>query len=65
MTIIGLQAMMKIAVVTHSIPNKGLPLPFVSYAGFSLVMTLGAVGILWNIFRQGCARREDAGLAGR
>lgn len=46
---IFLQAMMNIAVVTASMPVTGIPLPFLSFGGSALVMTLGAVGILLNI----------------
>lgn len=49
---IGLQAIINIAVVTNEIPNKGMPLPFISYGGSNLVMTLAALGVLLNIFRQ-------------
>jgi len=46
---IGLQALFNMAVVTGLLPTKGLPLPFVSYGGTSLVMALMSVGILLNI----------------
>jgi cell division protein FtsW len=44
-----LQAVMNVAVVVGFLPTKGLPLPFVSYGGSSLVVTLTAVGILLSI----------------
>lgn len=46
---IFLQAAMNIAVVTASMPVTGIPLPFVSFGGSALVVTMGAVGILLNI----------------
>ena len=50
-TLIGLQAIMNIAVVTSSMPNTGIPLPFFSYGGTALVILLCAVGVLLNISR--------------
>jgi cell division protein FtsW len=49
---IALQAAVNIAVVTGSIPTKGLPLPFISTGGSSILLSLLGVGILLNIARQ-------------
>ena len=50
-SLIGLQAIINIAVVTSSMPNTGMPLPFFSYGGTALLILLCAVGILLNISR--------------
>ncbi len=49
---VAVQALMNIAVVTASMPITGIPLPFISYGGSSLVFALGAMGILLNISKQ-------------
>jgi cell division protein FtsW len=46
---VGLQAAMNMAVVTRSMPTKGISLPLVSYGGSSLIFTLFALGLLLNI----------------
>ena len=48
---IGLQAAANVAVVTASVPTKGISLPFVSYGGSSLVIFLFMVGVLLNVAR--------------
>lgn len=45
------QVIINIAVVTSSMPVTGMPLPFFSYGGTSLVINLAAVGIVLNISR--------------
>lgn len=49
---IGLQALLNIAVVTNTIPNTGISLPFFSYGGTALIMQLVQMGIVLNISRQ-------------
>lgn len=49
---VGLQALINIAVVSAAIPATGVPLPFVSYGGSSLVSMLAGVGILLAVSRQ-------------
>jgi len=49
--LIGLQAIINIAVVTSSIPVTGMALPFFSYGGSALVILLCSVGVLLNISR--------------
>ena len=48
-----LQAFINIAVITATFPFTGLPLPFFSYGGSSMLVNLAAVGILLNISRDG------------
>jgi hypothetical protein len=43
------QALFNMSVVLSLVPTKGIPLPFISYGGSSLVPTLAAAGILLNI----------------
>ncbi|HVY61973.1 MAG TPA: putative lipid II flippase FtsW [Planctomycetota bacterium] len=50
--IIGLQAAMNVAVVTASMPNKGISLPFISFGGSSLVVAMAGVGLLLNVASQ-------------
>ncbi len=52
-SLLGLQAAVNIGVTTSLLPNKGLPLPFISYGGSNLVACLFGIGLLLNIYRQG------------
>lgn len=54
------QALFNMSVVLALLPTKGIPLPFISYGGSSLVLTLFAVGVLLNISQQ--AGMSDAGI---
>jgi cell division protein FtsW len=56
---IAIQAALNIAVVTVVLPTKGIPLPFVSAGGTSLLLSAAAVGVLMNI-----AKRSDAEVMG-
>jgi cell division protein FtsW len=55
------QALFNMSVVLSLVPSKGIPLPFISYGGSSMLLTLGAVGVLLNISQQG-TMRGDFGL---
>jgi cell division protein FtsW len=52
------QALFNMSVVLAMLPTKGIPLPFISYGGSSLVPTLFAVGVLLNISQQGSGARD-------
>jgi cell division protein FtsW len=51
-TMVAFQALVNISVVIGLVPTKGIPLPFVSNGGTSLVINLIAMGILLNISQQ-------------
>ncbi|PYI77638.1 MAG: putative lipid II flippase FtsW [Verrucomicrobia bacterium] len=52
-SLVALQAAVNIGVTTSLLPNKGLPLPFISYGGSNLVTCMFGIGLLLNIYRQG------------
>jgi len=49
---VGLQAILNILVVTNTIPNTGISLPFFSYGGTSLVLLLAQMGIVLSVSRE-------------
>ncbi|MCS7064132.1 MAG: putative lipid II flippase FtsW [Methylacidiphilales bacterium] len=55
---IGLQALVNLGVVTALLPNKGLPLPFISYGGSNLLFCLVSIGVLLNIHQDCHLRRQ-------
>ena len=60
--LISLQACINIGVVTSALPNKGLPLPFISYGGSNLAIMLMSVGLLLSIAR---FARVESGIFSR
>ena len=51
--LISIQAFMNIAVATGSMPNTGIPLPFVSYGLTSLISVYAGIGFVLNVRLQG------------
>ena len=56
-SILAIQVILNVAVVTGLVPPTGLPLPLMSAGGTSLVVFLASIGLLLNIHRQNCANR--------
>lgn len=54
------QALLNISVVLALVPTKGIPLPFISYGGSSLVPTLAGVGILLNISQYAALGKRES-----
>ena len=50
--LIGIQALFNLASVVALVPLTGVPLPFISYGGSSLFVTVASIGVLLNIQRQ-------------
>ncbi|OLC51811.1 MAG: cell division protein FtsW [Chloroflexi bacterium 13_1_40CM_4_68_4] len=58
---LGLQAWINMAVVAALVPVTGITLPFISYGGSSLLVSLTSVGILLNVGRQGSLEKRVGG----
>lgn len=58
--LVGLQVVINIAVVTRLIPVTGIPLPFISAGGSSVVILMGGMGILLNISRHTIPKRSKS-----
>jgi len=57
-TQVGLQALLNIAVVTNTIPNTGISLPFFSYGGSALIMLLAQMGVVLSVSRQAALEKQ-------
>ena len=55
---VGVQALLNMAVVTNTVPNTGISLPFFSYGGTSLVMLLAQMGVVLAVSRQSRDKAE-------
>jgi cell division protein FtsW len=51
--LIALQAFLNVSVAIALVPTKGIPLPFLSYGGSSMVVSLIACGVLLNVSQHG------------
>ncbi len=58
-THIGIQSILNLAVVSNTIPNTGISLPFFSYGGTALIMQMAEMGIILNISRKRYYPEED------
>jgi cell division protein FtsW len=59
--LLGVQALLNIAVTTHTLPATGVPLPFVSYGGSSLLFSLMGIGLLLNVSRRQYGEKQTVG----
>lgn len=62
---LGVQVALNILVVTDSIPNTGIALPFFSYGGTALLMILGEMGVVLSISRRAHQKRLIFSLLNR
>jgi cell division protein FtsW len=62
-SLLALQAILNMGVTTMLLPNKGLPLPFISYGGSNIAFCLASIGILISIYRQGFGEERNPNTA--
>ncbi len=62
---LGLQAVVNLGAVTGIMPITGVPLPFVSFGGSSLMVSMGAVGVLLSVGRAGLPVKKTASRSGK
>ena len=55
---IGFQVVLNIMVVTDTIPNTGIALPFFSYGGTALILLLGEIAVVLSVSRKNNQRVE-------
>ena len=59
-SIIVIPAMMNIGVTTAVLPNTGLPLPFISYGGNSILIMSFAVGLVLRVFYENTIQQSES-----
>jgi cell division protein FtsW len=57
-TLLALQALINLGVVSGALPTKGMPAPFISYGGSNMLMALSCVGLLLSVDRGAFKRGE-------
>jgi cell division protein FtsW len=60
-TLIGLQVVLNLGVVMGLLPTKGLPLPFISHGGSSILMSFLACGLILSVAKKGAISSREAG----
>ena len=55
---VGIQTLLNIAVVTNTVPNTGISLPFFSYGGTALLMLMGEMGVILSVSRESRIEKE-------
>jgi cell division protein FtsW len=60
-TLIGLQVVLNLGVVMGLLPTKGMPLPFISHGGSSILMSFLACGLILSVAKKGAISSREAG----